>query len=376
MHLTPLVLATLALTLPIPAQNMGLRLSNGVDAYLDVPHDPSIVPRSGITIEAWVTYDETTLGTGYRWPTIVRQNPNPGSEVYMLRVNAGNARSNSLGWSVLTAGGRYSTSWTFAAGQFLAWTHIAATYDGSAVRLFVNGTQVASTNAPGGAIVNTVTPLRIGNGDLSAPGIEEWNGDIDEVRLWPFARTAAEIQATMNYELALVPGEVSTWNLNGSGADSSWTNAAAPVNAPLFAANSLTITPLGTFGATAFGTATAGCQGTPRMVMGTFGKVGSQAFALGTIRSTSTGSGVFWLGTRNLNSPVNILGVDLWVDPSQPNVLTPIPGGPLGFSRIPLPIPNIRFLSTQSFVVQTVWAEPGCSVPLFSSNPLQFNIAL
>lgn len=216
-----LPLAALALALPIAAQNVGLKLTNGIDAYLDAPYDPSIVPRSGITVEAWITYDESTLGTGYRWPTIVRQNPAAGSEVYMLRVDAGNVNNRNLKWAVLTANGRYQIIWPFASGQFIPWTHLAATYDGTALRLFVNGVEVASTPANGGAIANTGNALRIGNGDLSAPGAEEWNGEIDEVRLWPFARTAAEIQSTMNYELALVPGEVSTWNLNGTGADSS-----------------------------------------------------------------------------------------------------------------------------------------------------------
>lgn len=369
-------LAALALALPTAAQNVGLNLTNGIDAYLDAPYDPSIVPRSGITVEAWITYDDATLGAGYRWPTVVRQNPAAGSEVYMLRVDAGNVNNRNLKWAVLTANGRFQIIWPFAPGQFIPWTHLAASYDGAALRLFVNGVEVASTPANGGAIANTGNALRIGNGDLSAPGAEEWNGQIDEVRLWPFARTAAEIQSTMNFELALVPGEVSTWNLNGTGIDSSWNNSAAPVNAPTFAQNTLVLTQLGSYGATTFGTATPGCLGTPRMVMGTFGKVGNAAFSLGTIRATATGSGVLWFGTRNLTSPINVLGIDLWLDPGQPNVLVSIPGGPLGYVRVPMPIPNLRYLASQSFYAQTIWAQAGCAVPIFSSTPLTFSIAL
>ncbi|MEV0593163.1 LamG-like jellyroll fold domain-containing protein [Nonomuraea cavernae] len=74
------------------------------------------------------------------------------------------------------------------------WSHVALTYDGSALRLFVNGQQVNET-ALTGSLYNNDSPLRIG-------GNEAWDeffsGLIDEVRVYNRAQTAAEIQTDMN----------------------------------------------------------------------------------------------------------------------------------------------------------------------------------
>ncbi|MEZ5962932.1 MAG: LamG domain-containing protein [Planctomycetota bacterium] len=371
--LCPAAIAALAAVSPLAAQNVGLQLTNGVDTYVDVPYAATLVPRSGITIEAWVTYDDSTLGTGYRWPTVVRQNSTPGSENYMLRVNAANTNTLSLGWMVRTSSGTRTASWAFTTGQLQTWTHVAGTYDGAMVRLFVNGVEVASTPATGD-IVNTGNTLRIGNGDLSSPGIEEWNGEIDEVRLWPFARTAAEISDTMNFELSSIPFEVSTWNLNSNAQDSSGANAGQLVNAPTFAPNTLNLPPV-TLASANFGTATTGCTGAPRSVVTTFPRVGNAAFAVGSIRSTTTGAGVFWLATANLSAPIRFLGVDLWIDPTALGVQIPVAGGALAFARIPLPIPNSPSLRNRQLVFQTIWAESGCATPLFASDGGVFQIA-
>ena len=364
--------AALACLAPLGAQNVGLQLTNGVDSYIDVPYAPTLVPRSGITFEAWITYDETTLGPGYRWPTLVRQNSTPGLETFMLRVDAGNVNNRNLLWMVRTTNGTRSVIWPFAPTQLANWTHVAGTYDGTNVRLLVNGAEVMSTAATG-AIVDAGNTLRLGNGDLSSPGIEQWNGQIDEVRLWPFARTAAEITSTMNYELVAIPGEASNWNLNGNPLDGSGSNHGQLINAPNFAANTLNLQ-VSALNAANFGSATTGCNGLPRAVQSSLARVNNAAFAVGAIRTTATGSGILWLGTLALTTPINFLGVNFWIDPTAPNVQVSVPGGPLGYARIPLPIPNNRFLANRQLVLQTIWTQPGCAVPLFASDGLAFII--
>ena len=46
------------------AQNQGITLVNTVDGYADVPYSPQLVPQSGITVEAWITYDDVNLYVG------------------------------------------------------------------------------------------------------------------------------------------------------------------------------------------------------------------------------------------------------------------------------------------------------------------------
>ncbi|MEN6536532.1 MAG: Ig-like domain-containing protein, partial [Bryobacteraceae bacterium] len=72
------------------------------------------------------------------------------------------------------------------------WQHITQTYDGSTVRLYMNGTLVASA---AGALTNSDQDLRIGAWTDTS---EFFKGVIDEVRIYSRALTAEEIQADMN----------------------------------------------------------------------------------------------------------------------------------------------------------------------------------
>jgi hypothetical protein len=74
------------------------------------------------------------------------------------------------------------------------WTHVATTYDGTTLRLFVNGTQVA-TQSIAGAIGTTSGPFRIGGSSLRA---EWYKGLIDDLRLYSTALSATQIQNDMN----------------------------------------------------------------------------------------------------------------------------------------------------------------------------------
>ena len=71
---------------------------------------------------------------------------------------------------------------------------MALTYDGTTLRLYVNGTQVASRAGPARSRPPT-NPLWIGG---NSPYGEYFNGLIDEVRVYNRALTPAEIQADMN----------------------------------------------------------------------------------------------------------------------------------------------------------------------------------
>jgi hypothetical protein len=75
-----------------------------------------------------------------------------------------------------------------------AWSHLAATYDGATVRLYVNGVQVAATVAKD-SIITTTGALRIGGNSIWG---EFFTGRIDEIRLYNRVLTAAEIQADVN----------------------------------------------------------------------------------------------------------------------------------------------------------------------------------
>jgi len=78
------------------------------------------------------------------------------------------------------------------------WLHLAMTWDGTAVRAFVNGTQKAmkASSEAQKTLMTGRTPLIVG----SYPS-NYFNGKIDELRIWNVARSAADITATMNHTL-------------------------------------------------------------------------------------------------------------------------------------------------------------------------------
>ena len=81
-----------------------------------------------------------------------------------------------------------------------AWSHLATTFDGSVVRLFVNGVQAGSLPFSGSMAASTGA-LRLGGNGVWG----EWfAGLIDEVRVYNRALSASEIQQDMQTPVAIV----------------------------------------------------------------------------------------------------------------------------------------------------------------------------
>jgi hypothetical protein len=158
---------------------------NGSSSIVRVADSPSLDLSAGMTLEAWV--DPSQLGSIWR-TVVLKENSSASELVYALY---GNSDSGQAAANVFTA------SDTFVRGSALplnTWSFLAATYDGSTLRLFVNGTLSASLPV-GGSIAVSSGPLDIGGNGVWA----EWfNGLIDNVRIYDRPLAAADIQTDMN----------------------------------------------------------------------------------------------------------------------------------------------------------------------------------
>jgi hypothetical protein len=95
--------------------------------------------------------------------------------------------------------------------------HVAGTYDGTTMRLYIDGNQVASAPASF-AIADAAVNLYLGDSQSNSARV--FNGVIDEVRLWNRARSVDQIRAVMSSQLPPVyyasadSGLVAYWRLN------------------------------------------------------------------------------------------------------------------------------------------------------------------
>ena len=176
----------------VAAGRHGAGLSfDGTNDQVVVPHAAALALTNGMTLEAWV---RPTTSSGWR-TAVIKERPN--GLAWALYASEGAGRPSS--WISVGGSDRDATSTT--ALPLNTWTHVAATYNGTNQRLFVNGVQVA-TRAVTGNLATSTGALKIGGNNVWS----EWfAGQIDEVRIYNRALSAAEITTDMNTPVG--PGE-------------------------------------------------------------------------------------------------------------------------------------------------------------------------
>jgi hypothetical protein len=174
-----------------PSGKFGSALSfDGSNDYVSVPDANSLDLTNRMTLEAWVRPTGSSA-----WQTIMLKEN--GSELAYAMYSRENTNRPS-GWVRINPTTGSSTSVTGTTGLALnAWTHLATTYDGTNMRMYVNGTLVG-TKARTGTMYNSTGPLKFGG---NAVWGEFFTGQIDEVRVYNRALTQPEIQTDMNLPL-------------------------------------------------------------------------------------------------------------------------------------------------------------------------------
>tara|TARA_R110002020_G_C16318201_1_gene774501 strand:+ start:735 stop:4763 length:4029 start_codon:yes stop_codon:yes gene_type:complete len=89
--------------------------------------------------------------------------------------------------------------------QTNTWHHAVAVYDGTTMKLFLDGLEVGSTPKTGSVAVNAGIPVAIGNQPPGGPSDKSFHGRIDDVRLFDQALTQEQITALASGEGAPPP---------------------------------------------------------------------------------------------------------------------------------------------------------------------------
>ena len=137
----------------------------------------------------------------------------------------------------LTAGQNYPITATNTAIVNNQWYHAAVTYDNATNtwKMYLDGVQVGSATAAVGALPRWDSIQHFGIGAaFTSTGVPEgaFAGRIDEPRVWNYARSAADIAASRNYEIATAPGLIGRYGLN-EGTGSTAANSAGVAGAPV-----------------------------------------------------------------------------------------------------------------------------------------------
>lgn len=176
----------------IDSRSAGYALEfDGADDYVRVEDIGNFDFDETMTLEAWVKPDSVDSLGGFRGIVSGRSSQYPNSSgSWVMYAHRDDASQWGLSVCTPTCSAALAPSGSLVVGE---WAHIAATYDGSTIKIYQNGVLIGSAAKTGS--VGSITNLFIGAWSSA------FNGIIDEVRVWNIARTEAEIQSTMMMSL-------------------------------------------------------------------------------------------------------------------------------------------------------------------------------
>jgi hypothetical protein len=185
-----LVVGTGAATLASSLHGYGqaLKLTGRQHQYVAVPSS-SLINVNKYTLSAWVNYtgvqNDKTLG---RWEILEK------ADSYWMNLRT-NGRVRVGGFY----GGCQSANWKFLDSSWAipvnTWKSVVSTYDGTWLRVYINGNAAGSMRVSGATCVNT-QPLAVGAKNQPLKGLLEafWDGRLDDLRIYNRALTVAEIR--------------------------------------------------------------------------------------------------------------------------------------------------------------------------------------
>ncbi|MGA9326378.1 MAG: LamG-like jellyroll fold domain-containing protein [Salegentibacter sp.] len=162
---------------------------NGSNQYATAADASSLDLSQGLTISAWIKPEK--LATQY----LIKKADQDNIDGYELSLSS--KGYVFFRFNQRTAGDAYRlNSIATYPTNGSTWIHVAVTYDGSAIRLYINGNQNAVKNISSPVTVNNnQLDLTLGAGNNGYRGFQ---GAIDEVRIYNVTLSSSEIAALAN----------------------------------------------------------------------------------------------------------------------------------------------------------------------------------
>jgi hypothetical protein len=171
----------------------GITLGGTAGEGIQVPHNAALNNTTAFTYEAWIK--PSTNVSNFRAIINKGGSPNNAPGLYINNGGSGTAGVISAYYNIGGTQRQVNSTSTVNDNE---WHHVATTYDGATLKVYIDGV-LQNSLAATGALATNANPLTIGYNftENNYPFI----GTIDEVRVWNIARTDAELQTTMNTSL-------------------------------------------------------------------------------------------------------------------------------------------------------------------------------
>lgn len=162
---------------------------DGTDDYVVTTTDSRLQGNNSFSVTAWVK--PNSFGSANAVVALFGSSTDKG---YWLNVGS----DGSVTLWISTNGSAQSAPPTYAGtistGQ---WSHLVGTFDGSAIKIYVNGRLISSGSVSGPVhTVSTSNAFTIGR--LGATSADYFNGLIDDVRIYKYALSSQQVLTVMN----------------------------------------------------------------------------------------------------------------------------------------------------------------------------------
>jgi hypothetical protein len=167
--------------------------NGSASTQVNVADSPSLRLTNGLTIDAWINPNAPGVADN---PILVKGNLSSGnSQPYsILFVNAGTGDNR-----IIFRVGNASTFDGVGSNSNIllnTYTHVAVTYDGTTMSIYINGVLDASKTTTIGTLNQNSLPLTIGG------GAADFAGAVDELEIYNRALSQTEIQSIYNADSA------------------------------------------------------------------------------------------------------------------------------------------------------------------------------
>jgi CSLREA domain-containing protein len=165
---------------------------DGSDEFVQVSDAPNLDGMAQLTVEGWVKFNDLPAGK-FQFMMAKGEVSGPGTNSYGI-FRAGDS-GRLLGF-VETTGGLATVGGFDEFTDTSSFHHVALTYDGTTVKLFVDGV-LTSSAALAGTVLDTPFPVLIGrrSGAGGDGNGDTLNGLVDELTIFNRALSDAEVQA-------------------------------------------------------------------------------------------------------------------------------------------------------------------------------------